>query len=67
MLSNSDIWRYAHFLMKRHGSDAVHVAAMRVDAMLDRGDRVGCLVWNRVVNAIKEREREKPKHSENMD
>ncbi len=40
MTSDLDIYRSANLLVKRHGQDAPIHAAMRADAMLDRGDPV---------------------------
>ena len=40
--------------MKRHGQDAPIEAAMRADAMLDKGDMDGYAVLKRVVKATEE-------------
>ena len=37
MIPDLDIWRSANILVKRHGPDAPIHAAMRADAMLDKG------------------------------
>ncbi len=42
-----DIWRSANLLVKQHGDDAPIEAAMRADAMLDKGDLDGCATWKR--------------------
>ncbi len=39
---------------KRHGQDAPVHAAMRADAMLDKGDLDGYAVWKRIVKAVEE-------------
>ena len=52
MIPEIDIFRVAHLLVKRHGQDAPIEAAMRADAMLDKGDLDGYAVWNRVVKAM---------------
>ncbi len=41
MTSDLDIYRAANVLVKRHGQDAPIQAAMRADAMLDKGDLDG--------------------------
>ncbi len=41
MTSDLDIWRSAQLLVKRHGKDAPIHAAMRADAVLDKGDLDG--------------------------
>ncbi len=40
--------------MKHHGPDAPIHAAMRADAMLDKGDLDGCAAWRRIVKAVEE-------------
>ncbi len=40
MISDLDIWRSAHVLVKQHGEAAPVQAAMRADALLDKGDHV---------------------------
>ena len=51
MTSDLDIYRSAQVLVKRHGPDAPVQAAMRADAMLDKGDLDGYAVWKRVLKA----------------
>lgn len=51
MTSDLDIYRSAQALVKQHGPDAPIHAAMRADAMLDKGDLGGCAVWKRVLRA----------------
>ena len=38
MIPDLDIWRSANLLVKRHGEDAPIHAAMRANAMLEKGD-----------------------------
>ncbi len=52
MILDIDIWRSARFLVKQHGEDAPIYAAMRADAMLDKGDLDGYVVFKRVVKAV---------------
>ena len=47
-----DIYRSAQVLVKRHGEDAPIHAAMRADAMLDKGNLDGCDVWKRILRAV---------------
>ena len=54
MVSNLDIYRSAQILVKRHGADAPIHAAMRADAMLDKGDLGGYAAWKRIVKAVGE-------------
>ncbi len=39
---------------KQHGQDAPIHAAMRADAMLDKGDLDGYAVWKRILRAVEE-------------
>ncbi len=43
--------------MKQHGQDASIEAAMRADAMLDKGDLAGVAVWKRILRAVEELQR----------
>ncbi len=52
MIPDLDIFRSAQVLVKRHGQDAPIHAAMRAEAMLDKGDLDGCAVWKRLVKAV---------------
>ncbi len=45
MTSDLDIYRSAQALIKQHGQDAAVHAAMRADAMLEKGDLDGYAVW----------------------
>ena len=54
MTSDLDIYRAANLLVKHHGSDAPIEAAMRADAMLDKGDLDGYAVSKRILRAIDE-------------
>ncbi len=47
-VSDLDIYRSAQVLVKRHGQDAPIHAAMRADAMLDKGDLEGCAPDTRI-------------------
>ncbi len=54
MISDLDIYRTAKLLVDKHGAEAPIHAAMKADAMLDKGDMDGKAVWLRVVKAIEE-------------
>jgi hypothetical protein len=54
MIPDLDIYRSAQVLVKRHGEDAPIHAAMRADAVLEKGDLDGCAVWRRILRAVGE-------------
>ena len=54
MISDLDIYRSAKLLVKQHGDEAPIEAAMRADAMLEKGDLDGQAVWLRVLAAVNE-------------
>ncbi len=54
MTSDLDIYRSANALFKQPGEDAPIHAAMRADAMLEKGDLGGYAVWRRILRAVEE-------------
>ncbi len=64
MTSDLDIYRSARLLVKQHGQDAAIQAAMRADAMLEKGDLDGYAVWKRILRAIEELQGTEPKSGE---
>ncbi len=60
MISDLDIYRSAHVVVRRHGEDAAIEAAMRADAMLERGDLGGYAVWRGILKAVEELQRMEP-------
>jgi hypothetical protein len=52
MISDLDLWRAAHLLIRRHGADAELEAARLAGLMLDRGDIEGQSLWRRIRRAI---------------
>ena len=54
MTSDIDVYRSARLLIDQHGDEAPIYAAMEADAMLDKGDLDGQVVWMRILEAIKE-------------
>ncbi len=57
---NLDIYRRANLLVKQPGEDAPIEAAMRADAMLEKGGLGGCAVWRRILRAVEELGRMEP-------
>ena len=64
MIPDLDIYRSANLLVKRHGEDAPIEAAMRADAMLEKGDLGGYAVWRRILEAVEELQGTEPKAGE---
>ena len=59
-MSDWDIYRAANVLIRQHGEDAPLEAAMRADAMLERGDLDGYTVWRRILRAVEKLCRTEP-------
>lgn len=57
-MDDLDIFRSAAAFIKQHGDEASIHAAMKADDMLERGDMDGRSVWLRIVDAIKDTQRE---------
>jgi len=51
-LSNAEVYKMADTLLRRHGRDAVIVAAMRAGELLDAGDMDGYRTWKRLVMLV---------------
>ncbi len=64
MTSDLDIYRSANILIKQHGEDAPIQAAMRADAMLNKGDLDGVATWRRILRAVEEQQGTAPKPGE---
>ena len=54
MIPDLDIYSSSKALVKQHGQDAPIQAAMRADAMLDKGDLDGYAAWKRILRAVEE-------------
>ena len=54
MISDLDVYRSAQLLVERHGDGAPIEAAMKADAMLEKGDIDGQAAWLRILRAVKE-------------
>ena len=52
MIPDLDIYRAANMIVKQHAPDAPIHAAMRADAMLDKGNLDGYAVWRRILRAV---------------
>ncbi len=61
MTYDLDIYRSAKLLIDQHGEDAAIHAAMQADACSEKGDLEGKAVWLRVIKAIKELQRTRPR------
>ena len=59
-----DIYRAAKLLIDKHGDEADVIAIRRATKMLDDGDVDGYAVWKRIVDAIKDMQRETPRSGE---
>ena len=66
MTSDLDIFRSAQVLVTHHGEDAPIEAAMRADAILDKGDLEGYAVWRRILRAVEELLRSEPIEGERV-
>ena len=66
MIAEPDLWRAANLLMEQHGTDASQVAAERADELLAEGNRDGCVVWTRILDAVTELSRTKPATGERV-
>ena len=54
MIPDLDIYRSANLLVKQYGDDAPIHAAMRADAMLEKGDLDSDAAWKRILRAVGE-------------
>jgi hypothetical protein len=54
---DSEVWRFADALIRRHGDDASFWAAQRADQCLADGDTDGARLWRAVIRAIEEVQR----------
>ncbi len=58
------IFRSAKLLIDKHGGEAAIIAIKRATEMLDSGDVDGYAAWKRIVDAIKDMQREAPRPGE---
>ncbi len=66
MTSDLDIYRSAKLLIDQHGEDVAIFATMRAIKRAKAGDPEGRAVWLRIVDAIAEFERTRPRGDEPM-
>lgn len=59
-----DVWRTAAALRQVHGDQAAFVAAERSDELFAKDDFIGAAVFHRIVRAIQDLERTKPRDGE---
>ncbi len=45
---NTDIYHFAHILLREHRATACLEALRQAETMLRQGDMAGCLVWRRI-------------------
>jgi hypothetical protein len=64
MISDLDIFQSAKVIMKQYGKAAPGHAAMRADAVLNKGDLDAHAVWKRILRVIEELQRTGPKSGE---
>ncbi len=64
MISDLDLWRAAQVMVKHYGDSAATEAAMRVDEFLDQGIIDGQRLWMRIMDAIEELQRQRPREGE---
>ncbi len=58
------VFHSAKLLIDKHGDEAAIIAIKRATEMLDSGDVNGYAVWKRIVDAIKDMQRETPRPGE---
>ena len=51
MITTLDLYRSAQVLIHEHGEDAPIIAAQEADALLDKGNMDGRLLWIRIMEA----------------
>ncbi len=66
MVDDLDIYRAANELIKQHGDSAATEAAMRANEFSEQGNMDGRQVWMRIMQAIEELQRERPRDGEAM-
>jgi hypothetical protein len=64
VIEEMDIWRAAEQMRRLYEADAAIHAAMRADKLMDQGDIVGFDMWKRVVAALNDLDRVKPRDGE---
>lgn len=65
-LSQREIWTSALSLIDSHGNDAIGTASNQAEALIDNGDIAGAELWARILAAIEELQRAKPRRDESI-
>ncbi len=65
-VSDIDIMRTAHIVIKQHGASAAYFAAGRADDFLEADDLDGAGTWRRILAAIEDLQREERKPGETV-
>ena len=65
-MSDIDVWRSAHLLLKQHGTDAAFVAAKNADEAMRAGDLDGLRQWKQIAEAMLELLKAKPDEGEHL-
>jgi hypothetical protein len=66
MTPDTEIWRAALLMVKRHGDDAMLEAAARADQLMVDGDMAGCTTWHRILDAIQQLQAKAPAKGEKV-
>ena len=51
-MTKMSTWLDADILLKQYKTDAIFIATMRADTLLQQGDLEGCAVWVDIAKAI---------------
>jgi hypothetical protein len=54
MISEWELWACANEMIRQHGNDAAIHAAMRLDALFEKGDQAGVVTWRLILARINE-------------
>jgi hypothetical protein len=66
MITEPNAWRAAQGIIDRHGANALVVAAQRAQTMSMKYNFDGVASWRRILHAIRELQRMKPKAGERL-
>ena len=64
MIPDLHLYRSANLLVEQHGEDARVHAAMRADAMLEKGTLDGLATWKQILRVVEELQRTAPESGE---
>ena len=60
MIANAGTWRAAVQMINLYGGEAVTICLMEADILLEQGDIEGCDIWERIVSAVYDLQRQAP-------